>query len=184
MKDADHLWYPHSLISVFAVCCLDSKASLYLVSVAEQAALNLTLSQTAEDRYSCDVAQMGRLGAWCNGDEYRNANIFTASLRYGTFWSALHFLVLWDYKVQHFYLGTELRSIGARRHERCCCLLCCAIDSNTVYILPPFAIGQYKAVNSYVPYLDKNSDFGLGDSFLVFSLTSEWILRVLKRKPD
>ena len=37
---------------------------------------------------------------------------------------------------------------------------------------PPFANGQSRAVNTSVPYLDKNSDFGLGDMFLVFSMTS------------
>ena len=42
---------------------------------------------------------------------------------------------------------------------------CCGIDSNMVYILPSFAIGQSRAVNTNVPYLDKNSDFGLGDMF-------------------
>ena len=63
------------------------------------------------------------------------------------------------------------------------CLSCCGIDSNTVYILLPFAIGQSRAVNTNVPYLDhKNSDFGLGDRFLVFSMTSAWIIREIKRK--
>ena len=31
---------------------------------------------------------------------------------------------------------------------------------------------QSRAVNTYVPDLDKNSDFGLGDMFLVFSMPS------------
>ena len=61
---------------------------------------------------------------------------------------------------------------------------CCGIDSNMVYILPPFAIWQSRAVNTNVPYLDKNSDFGLSNMFLVFSITSAGILRVIKRKPD
>ena len=45
------------------------------------------------------------------------------------------------------------------------CLSCCGIDSNMVYILLPFAIRQSRAVNANDPYLDKNSDFGLGDMF-------------------
>ena len=57
-----------------------------------------------------------------------------------------------------------------------------SFDSNSVYILPQFAIWQSRAVNLNVPYLDKNSDFGLGDSFLVFSVTSAWLLRVLNEE--
>ena len=41
-----------------------------------------------------------------------------------------------------------------------------------VYILPQDAIGQSRAVNTNVPYFDKTSDFGLGDVFVVFSMTS------------
>ena len=58
---------PRSLISTFVVCCLDSIvplvsiseiSSLYLASVAEQAGFCLTWSQTPEDRFSRDTAQM------------------------------------------------------------------------------------------------------------------------------
>ena len=53
-----------SLISAFVVCCLDSIVSVFaiswlsLASVAEKACLNLTLSETPEDRFSHDVAHM------------------------------------------------------------------------------------------------------------------------------
>ena len=53
-----------------------------------------------------------------------------------------------------------------------------------VYILPPFANGKSSAVNTNGPYLDKNSDFSLGGMFLVLSMTSARILRVIERKPD
>ena len=59
--------YPHSLISNFVVCCIDSiipivakpkVSSLSLVSVAEQTGLSLTWSHTTADRFSCDEAQI------------------------------------------------------------------------------------------------------------------------------
>ena len=69
-KGADQPAHPRSLISIFVVCCLDSIISLvsrsdisrsYLVSVAEQAGLNVTWSQTLEDTISLDGAPiMGR----------------------------------------------------------------------------------------------------------------------------
>ena len=66
-KGADQPAHPHSLISTFVVRCVDSiipilaksKISrLWLVSVAEQAGLSLTWSQTPEDRFSHDVAHL------------------------------------------------------------------------------------------------------------------------------
>ena len=66
-KGADQPAHPHSLISTFVVCCLDSiipilaksKISrLKLVSIAEQARLSLTWWQMPEDTFSRDVAQM------------------------------------------------------------------------------------------------------------------------------
>ena len=68
-KDA----YPHSLISIFAVRCPDSIASIFatskisrplLASVAEQVVLNLTLLKTDENKFSCNVAQTS-LPLWC-----------------------------------------------------------------------------------------------------------------------
>ena len=56
-----------SLISAFIIRCLDSVmslvsvpngSSLMLASVAEQASLNLTLSETPEDTFSHDEAQL------------------------------------------------------------------------------------------------------------------------------
>ena len=53
-KGADQPAHPHSLISAFVVCCLNSIiprvsiseiSSIYLASVAEQAGLSLTLSE-------------------------------------------------------------------------------------------------------------------------------------------
>ena len=58
--------HPRSLISAFVVRCLDRVmslvsvtkiSSLMLASVAEQANLILTWSETPEDRFSRDVAQ-------------------------------------------------------------------------------------------------------------------------------
>ena len=65
-KAADQPAHPSSLISTFVFPCLDSTililvlskiSSLWLVSVAEQADLSLTGSQTPEDGFSRDVAQ-------------------------------------------------------------------------------------------------------------------------------
>ena len=66
-KGADQPARPRSLISAFVVRCLDSVmslvsvtkiSSLMLASVAEQASLNLTWSETPEDTFSHDEAQM------------------------------------------------------------------------------------------------------------------------------
>ena len=66
-KGADQPAHPRSLISAFVVRSLDSIISLVsrseisrfqLVSVAEQAGLNVTRSQTSEDTFSRDGAQM------------------------------------------------------------------------------------------------------------------------------
>ena len=66
-KGADQPAHPRSLISAFVVRCLDSIISqdsiaeisrLYLVSVAAQAGLSLTWSQTPDDTFSHDEAQM------------------------------------------------------------------------------------------------------------------------------
>ena len=68
-KGADHPSHPRSRISTFVVRCLDSmkcilalsKVSRFqLVSVAEQAGLNLTWSKISEDTFSRDVAQADR----------------------------------------------------------------------------------------------------------------------------
>ena len=66
-KGADQPAHPHSLISTFVVCCLDSMicilaifkvSGFYLASVAEQAGLNLTWLKIAEDTFSRDVLQL------------------------------------------------------------------------------------------------------------------------------
>ena len=66
-KGADQHAHPRSLISTFVVRCLDSMtwtlaisnvSRFYLASVAAQAGLNVTWSQTLEDTFSHDVAQM------------------------------------------------------------------------------------------------------------------------------
>ena len=66
-KGADQPAHPHSLISTFVVHCLDSMTCIltipkvsryYLVSVDVQAGLNVTWSQTLEDTFSLDVAQI------------------------------------------------------------------------------------------------------------------------------
>ena len=64
-RDADPPAHPCSLISVVIICCLDSTihakstiSRLYLVSIAEQAGLSLTWSQTLEDRFSHDLAHI------------------------------------------------------------------------------------------------------------------------------
>ena len=66
-KGADQPAHPRSLISAFIVRCLDSVmslvsvtkiSSLMLVSVAEQAGLSLTWSETPEDTFSHDEAQI------------------------------------------------------------------------------------------------------------------------------
>ena len=66
-KGADQPAHPSSLISVFVVHCLDSVMSLVSVieisslmqaSVAEQARLSLTWSDTPEDTFSHDEAQI------------------------------------------------------------------------------------------------------------------------------
>ena len=65
-KSADQPAHPRSLISAFVVRCLDSVMSLVsvtsissilLASVAEQASLSLTWSETPEDTFSRDEAQ-------------------------------------------------------------------------------------------------------------------------------
>ena len=66
-KGADQPAHPSSLISAFVVHCLDSQLSIlsiskvsrpWLASVAEQASLSRTWSQTPEDRFSRDVAHI------------------------------------------------------------------------------------------------------------------------------
>ena len=66
-KDADQPAHPRSLISAFVVRCPDSVMSLIsvtnisnlmLASVAEQASLSQTWSETPEDTFSYDEAQM------------------------------------------------------------------------------------------------------------------------------
>ena len=66
-KGADQPALPRSLINAFVVRCLDSIkslvsiseiSSLMLASVAEQASLSLTLSETPEYTFSHDEAQV------------------------------------------------------------------------------------------------------------------------------
>ena len=66
-KGADQPAHPRSLISAFVVRCLDSVmslvsvtniSSLMPVSVAEQASLSLTWSETPEDTFSHDEAHI------------------------------------------------------------------------------------------------------------------------------
>ena len=65
-KGIDLPAHPRSLISAFDVCCLDSVSlvsvtkisSLMLASVAEQASLSVTWSETPEDTFSHDEAHM------------------------------------------------------------------------------------------------------------------------------
>ena len=66
-KGAGQPAHPRSLISTFVVRCLDSIISLVsrseisrskLVSVAAQAGLNVTWSQTLEDTFSLDGARI------------------------------------------------------------------------------------------------------------------------------
>ena len=73
-KYADQPAHSRSLISAFVVRCLDSLiplvsiskiSSLYLASVAAQAGLSLTLSQTPEDRFSRGMAQITDTGLYC-----------------------------------------------------------------------------------------------------------------------
>ena len=65
-KGVDQPAHPRSLISAFVVRCLDNVMSLVtvtkiscliLASVAEQAGLSLTWSETPEDMFSHDEAQ-------------------------------------------------------------------------------------------------------------------------------
>ena len=69
-KGADQPAHPRSLISAFVVRCLDSVmflvsvtkiSSLMLASVAEQASLSLTWSETPEDTFSQDEAHINSL---------------------------------------------------------------------------------------------------------------------------
>ena len=66
-KGADQPAHPRSLISAFVVRCLDTVMplvsvtkilSLMLASVAEQASLSLTWSETPEDTFSHDEAHL------------------------------------------------------------------------------------------------------------------------------
>ena len=66
-KEADQPAHPRSQISAFVVRCLDSVmslvsvtkiSSLLLTSVAEQASLSLTCSETPEDTFSHDGAHL------------------------------------------------------------------------------------------------------------------------------
>ena len=66
-KGADQPAHPHSLISAFVVHCLDSVmslvfvtkiSSLMLASVAAQAGLSLTWSETLKDMFSHDEARI------------------------------------------------------------------------------------------------------------------------------
>ena len=64
-KGTDQPAHPRSLISAFVVCCLDSVTSLVSVTkisslklASEQASLSLTWSETPEDTFSHDEAQI------------------------------------------------------------------------------------------------------------------------------
>ena len=66
-KGADQPAQPRSLISAFVIHCLDSimslvsvteMSSLMLASLAEQDSLSLTWSETPEDTFSHDEAQL------------------------------------------------------------------------------------------------------------------------------
>ena len=66
-KGTDQPTHLRGLISAFVVCCLDSVmslvsvikiSSLMLASVAEQASLSLTWSETSEDTFSHDEAHI------------------------------------------------------------------------------------------------------------------------------
>ena len=66
-KGADQPVHPRSLVSAIVVRCLDSVmslvsvtkiSSLMLASVAEQASLSLTWSETPEDTFSYDKSQI------------------------------------------------------------------------------------------------------------------------------
>ena len=58
-KGADQPAHPCSLISAFVVRCLDSIISLdSIASVAAQASLSLTWSETPEDTFSHDEAKI------------------------------------------------------------------------------------------------------------------------------
>ena len=72
-KGADQPVHPHSLISAFVVRCLDSVmslvsvtkfSSLMLASVAEQASLSLTWSETPEDTFSHEEAHLYSGSCW------------------------------------------------------------------------------------------------------------------------
>ena len=69
-KGADQPAHLRSLISTFVVHCLNNIiplvsiseiSGLYLASVVGQAGLSLIWSQTSEDRFSCDVAQLSHV---------------------------------------------------------------------------------------------------------------------------
>ena len=85
-KGADQPAHPRSLISAFVVRCLDSVmslvsvteiSSLMLASVAEQASLSLTWSETPEDTFSHDEAHMYNVN-----DQYRNLNVLEHIIMY------------------------------------------------------------------------------------------------------
>ena len=65
-KGIDQPVHLHSLISTFVVCCLDSIISILAIKskllglylVAEPASLSLNWSQTSEDGFPHDVAQL------------------------------------------------------------------------------------------------------------------------------
>ena len=72
-KGADQPAHPRSLISAFVVRCLDSVmslvsvtkiSSLILASVAEQATLRLTWSETPEDTFPHGAAHMMIYKTW------------------------------------------------------------------------------------------------------------------------
>ena len=79
-KGVDQPTHPRSLISAFVVRCLDSVmslvsvtkiASLMLASVTEQASLSLTWSETPEDTFSQDEAQID-LHLWKQIEKEKN----------------------------------------------------------------------------------------------------------------
>ena len=84
-KGADQPAHPRSLISAFVVRCLDSVmslvsvpklSSLTLASVAEQASLSLTWSETPEDTFSHDEAHLNVHSGWCLASSKQNTVLF------------------------------------------------------------------------------------------------------------
>ena len=121
-KGADQPAHPRSLISAFVVRCLDSVmslvsvtkiSSLMLASIAEQASLSLTWSETPEDTFSRDEV----LDYWYSASTCCNCSrLFLFSDSYRHFNSSYKLFL----SMSNVPWAVKKQTLNEPRHEKTC----------------------------------------------------------------